>query len=147
MWTFCCCCYLQGQSHSKGSYDQNMTLSTILSEVLICPFLATKLGLMLHHQKPECPMKTNWSLHLRSRPQWRVKRLMYVQMISSKPWNILFSNSVLWFTIMSQSVMQKRLLFWRSVSLQELIWSKYDSTVSSELLNLLVWELFDGTLS
>ena len=32
---FCCCCYLQGQGHSKGSYHQNMTLSTILSELLI----------------------------------------------------------------------------------------------------------------
>ena len=30
-----CCCYLQGQGNSKGSYDQNMTLSTILSELLI----------------------------------------------------------------------------------------------------------------
>ena len=28
-------CYLQGQGHSKGSYDQNMTLSAILSELLI----------------------------------------------------------------------------------------------------------------
>ena len=45
------------------------------------------------------------------------------------------SNLVLWFIIMSQSVMQKQqqqqpknkdLLFSRSRSLQELIWSKYD---------------------
>ena len=28
-------CYLQGEGHSKGPYDQNMTLSTILSELLI----------------------------------------------------------------------------------------------------------------
>ena len=35
MGTFCCCCYLQRQDHSKGSYDQIMTLSTILSELLI----------------------------------------------------------------------------------------------------------------
>ena len=33
---FCyCCCYLQGQGHSKGSYDQNMILCTIFSELLI----------------------------------------------------------------------------------------------------------------
>ena len=33
---FCyCCCYLQGQGHSEGSYDQNTTLSTIFSELLI----------------------------------------------------------------------------------------------------------------
>ena len=34
MRTFCCCCYLQGQGHSKGSCDKNMTLST-LSELFI----------------------------------------------------------------------------------------------------------------
>ena len=28
-------CYLQGQGHSEGLYDQNMTLSTISSELLI----------------------------------------------------------------------------------------------------------------
>ena len=36
----CCCCYcylqlVQGQGHSEGLYDQNMTLSTIFSELLI----------------------------------------------------------------------------------------------------------------
>ena len=28
-------CYLQGRGHSEDSYDQNMTLSTISSEMLI----------------------------------------------------------------------------------------------------------------
>ena len=28
-------CYFQGQGHSKGSYDQNMTVSTISAELLI----------------------------------------------------------------------------------------------------------------
>ena len=28
-------CYFQGQGHSKGSYDQNMTVSTVSSELLI----------------------------------------------------------------------------------------------------------------
>ena len=38
-------CYLQGQGHSKGSYDQSMTL-----------------GLIIHHHKPECLVKKkkNW---------------------------------------------------------------------------------------
>ena len=31
----CCCCWHQGHGHSEGSYDQNMTLSTILFELLI----------------------------------------------------------------------------------------------------------------
>ena len=29
MLTFCCGCYLQGQGHSKSSYDQNITLSAV----------------------------------------------------------------------------------------------------------------------
>ena len=28
-------CYLQGQGHSKGSYDENIILATISSELLI----------------------------------------------------------------------------------------------------------------
>ena len=28
-------CYLQGQGHSEGSYDQNVTLATISSDLLI----------------------------------------------------------------------------------------------------------------
>ena len=28
-------CYFQGQGHSKGSYEQNMTVSTVSSELLI----------------------------------------------------------------------------------------------------------------
>ena len=44
---------------------QNMTLSTILSDTV--DSLATKLGLKIHHQKPECPVKKNGLLHLGSR--------------------------------------------------------------------------------
>ena len=51
----------------------------------------------------------NGLLHSRSRSQWRVKMLMFVQMISSKPPNILFPNLVLWYIIMSRSVVQKEL--------------------------------------
>ena len=28
-------CYFQGQGHSKGSYNQNMTVSTVFAELLI----------------------------------------------------------------------------------------------------------------
>ena len=66
--------------------------------------LAAKLGLMIHHHKPECPVKKIGLLHSGARSQQRVK--MIVQMISSKPPNILFPNLVLWCIIMSWSVMQ-----------------------------------------
>ena len=39
------CCF-QGQGHSKGSYDQNMTVSIIS--------FATKHGLIVHYHKPKC---------------------------------------------------------------------------------------------
>ena len=102
---FCSCCYLQGQGHSKGSYDKNMTLSNMLS-------------VMTHHQKPECPLKKKGLLHLGSRSQQKIKMLMVVQMISSKSPNIVFPNLELWCIVMSLSVMQKiDLLFSRSRSL------------------------------
>ena len=69
--------------------------------------LATKLGLMIHHCMPEYPVEKVGLLHSGSRSQQRVKMLMFVQMISSIPPNILFPNLVLWCIIMSQSVMQR----------------------------------------
>ena len=51
--------------------------------------LANKLGLMIHQSL------------------WKVKMLMFVQMVSSKLLNILFPNLVLWLIIMRWSVMQK----------------------------------------
>ena len=103
MQTFCCCCYLQGQGRSKGLCDQNMTLYNIIWAV---DSLATKLGLMIHHQKPECPVK-KWITVFRIKVTARGQNLMFVQMVSSTLLNVLFSNLVLWFIIMSQSIMQK----------------------------------------
>ena len=51
---FCCCCYnFQGQGHSEGSYGQNMSFYDIIWN----DSLATKLGMMICHHKPECPVK------------------------------------------------------------------------------------------
>ena len=40
--------------------------------------LATKLDLLIHNHKPECPVKEGWLLHSGSGSQWRVKMLMDV---------------------------------------------------------------------
>ena len=62
-------CYFHGQGHSKGSYDQTMTVPTDLLVCALSPVnhrglhqgfptddpLATKLGLVVQHYKPECP--------------------------------------------------------------------------------------------
>ena len=121
-------CYLQGQGHSEGWYDQNMTLSTIVFELLIPwqPDLVWWYIIM----SQSVMWKKNGLLHSRSRSQWRFKMLMFVQMISSssKPRNILFPNLVLWCIIMCQLWCKKiDVLFSRSRSLQVLIWPKYDN--------------------
>ena len=46
-------CYFQGQGHSKGTYEQKITL--ILYKTV--DSLASKLGVMIHHQKPEYLVK------------------------------------------------------------------------------------------
>ena len=84
--------YLQGQGHSVGSLDQNITFYHIFRTV---GSLATKLGLVIHHHKPACLVKKNGFLRSRSRSQRRIKMPVFVQMISSKPPNILFPNLVL----------------------------------------------------
>ena len=45
---------LEGQGHSEGLYDQNMTFFYVF---WTADSLATKLGLMIHHHKPECLVK------------------------------------------------------------------------------------------
>ena len=47
-------CYLQGQGHSEGSYNQNMTLYYIF--LFADPF-TNGLSLMVTHHKPECLVK------------------------------------------------------------------------------------------
>ena len=71
-------CYFHGQGHCMSSYDQNMTLSAILSDTV--DSLATKLGLKIHHQKPECPVKKIGLLISGSKSQQRIKMLMFFQM-------------------------------------------------------------------
>ena len=69
--------------------------------------LAAKLSLMIHHHKLECPVKKIGWLHSGSRSQRRGKMLMFVQMVSSEPPNILCPNLVLRCIILSQNVLQK----------------------------------------
>ena len=70
--------------------------------------LAIELGLMIHHCKPECHVKKiGYCIQGQGHTQWRVRMLMFVQMISSIQPNILFPNLVLWCINMSQSVMHK----------------------------------------
>ena len=47
--------YFQGQAHWKQSYNQNMTISTRSFQLLI--HFATKLGLIVDYDKPECFME------------------------------------------------------------------------------------------
>ena len=101
-------CCLWGQGHSKGSYDQNMTLSTIFSELLFT-WQQKLVWWCISSNQSVLWRKKNRLLHSGSKSQRRVKMLIFVQMISFKLPNSLFPNLVLWCFI-----------------IQELIWSKYD---------------------
>ena len=46
------CCH---QGHSAGLYNQDMTISILSSKN--SDLFATKLGLLVHNHKPECPVK------------------------------------------------------------------------------------------
>ena len=47
--------FLQCQGHSKGLCNQDMTIS-VVCDFTSGPF-ATKLGLIVQHHKPECPVE------------------------------------------------------------------------------------------
>ena len=105
-----CVCVCVCVLFSKSSSQRGLTWAKYGSFYYIfwtVDSLAFKLGLMIHHHKPECPVKNIRLLPSGSRSQWRVKMLVFVQMIFSKPPNILFPNLVLWCIIMSRRVMQK----------------------------------------
>ena len=117
---WCQCKISQGQDHSKGSDDQNMTVSTILSELLI-PWQPNLVWWYII--RSQSVLWKKWITAFRVKVTAKGQNLMFVQMVSSKPSNILFSNLALWFIIMSQSVMKKDwFAISRSRSLQELIW-------------------------
>ena len=68
--------YLQGQGHSEGFYSQNIIVSHISSKLWVC--FATKLGLILQHHTPECPMEKIGLLRSRSGSHLRFKMSMNV---------------------------------------------------------------------
>ena len=100
------CCYLQGQGHSMGSYDLNMTLSIILFELLM-PWQPNLVSWYIIRSQSVLWKKMDYAFRVKITAKGQ--NLMFVQMISSKPSNSLFSNLVLWFITMSKSVMQKYL--------------------------------------
>ena len=123
---FCCCCYLQGQGHSEGSYDQNMSLSTIFSELLI------------HWQ----PNLVCWYIMISQSVLWKKLITAFRVKVTVKGQNVnVFSRWYLlnhltfcfqtWYCDASLrigvSYKEIDLLFSRSMSLQELTWSKYDN--------------------
>ena len=110
-------CHLQGQGHSKGSYDQNMTLSTISADSL-----ATRLGLMVHRYMPECLVKKmdycNGQCYSEgSKPQECLSRqyLLNHQTFYYQTW---YGDASAWVGV---SCKKSVLLSWRSRSQQGLI--------------------------
>ena len=120
--------WIVNQNFFFWSYGQNMTLSTITSELLI---LWQPNFVWWYSIISQSVLWKNGLLCLRARSQWRFKMSVNVQIIFSKLPNILLPNLVWHCIIMSQSFTQKSyrvcLLLSRSGSQQGLIWSKYGS--------------------
>ena len=57
---------LQSQGHSEGLYNQNMTIFTISSKMLVRS--ATRLSLIVQHHKPGCPAEI-WDYCIQSQGQ------------------------------------------------------------------------------
>ena len=88
---------------------------------------ATRLSLMIHNLKPECPVKKIELLHSQSRSQRRAKCLCLSRWYLPHHPTFCFQtwhyDASLWAGVSCRKIY---LLFSRSRSLQELIWSKYD---------------------
>ena len=116
--------------------------------VNVCPdmfwtteYCVTKRGVMMQHYKPEYSVN-NWITAVKIMVTAKAKMSMLVQMISSKPTNILLPNLVLWCIIMSQSVMQKGWFAIFKVKVTAKVYMIMTLfTISFELLILLVWNL------
>ena len=119
--------FVQCQGHSEGLYNQNMTISTISSKLLVC--FATKLGLIVqHHNKLECPVK-KWD--------YCVKVTAKVQNVSEclSGWYFLIRRTLCYqFWYGDPASWARVMLFFfffllssRSRSQWGFIWSKYDS--------------------
>ena len=130
----------QGQGHSEGSYDQNMTVSTFFWRA--GPF-ATKCGLMKSYHKLWCLVKNNFKkdscVQGQGHREISICQWMFVWMRSSGPPNYLSATLVWWCIIMSQSVIWKGCfaVFTVKVTVKVYIIKIWLSAMSSELLILL----------
>ena len=97
---------LQCQGHSEGLYNQNMTISTLSSKLLVC--LQPNLVFIVQHHKPECSFQ-KLGYCSRSRSQQSFK--MLVNVCPDVFWtadvcvNLMYGNAASW-----ARVMQKNLL-------------------------------------
>ena len=91
--------------------------------------LATKLGLMIHHHKQECSMKKIWITAFSVKVTVKGQKINVLsrwyflkhQMFCFQTW---YCDALLWVGVSCKKI---DLLFLRSRSMQELIWSKYDN--------------------
>ena len=98
-------CCLQGQGHSEGSYNQNMTFWYIFWTSY--PF-ATKLGLVAHHHKLDCLVRRfDYSVVVKVKVTGWFKILLNVHLDNISSTNEPFVTMVWWCIIISQSVMQE----------------------------------------
>ena len=85
---------LECQGHSEGLYNQIMTSFTYYI-FQTAGLFATKLGLIVQHHKPECPVENlDYCIRDQGHSEGSKCKWMFVWMISSEPQNILLPNLV-----------------------------------------------------
>ena len=83
---------LECQGHSEGLYNQIMTSFTYYIFQTAGPF-AAKLGFIVQHYKPECPVeKWDYCVQGQGHSEGSKCQCMFVRMISSEPQNVLLPN-------------------------------------------------------
>ena len=101
--------------------------------------LATRLGLMVDHHKPECFVKKmDYCVQGQGHSDGSKCRWLFIQSASSEPLNSLLLNLVRWCIIISQSVFQKDwfAVFMVKVTIKDHIIKVSLSYISSEVLIL-----------
>ena len=76
-------CYLEGQSNSEGSHDQNMIVSSISFD---CWLICNQTGFMVIYYKPKCPVKKkNCCVQGQGDSKTSKCWSMFVRLISAEP--------------------------------------------------------------
>ena len=100
-------------SRSRSQQRFKMSVNVCPDDIFwILEHFVTKLGVVMQHHKPECPVKKlDYCIQGQGHSEGSKCQWMFVRMTSSQPQNNLLPNLVWWCSIMSQSIVRKKNCF------------------------------------